>query len=129
MLQPLLMMRTRGLSGVMMAKHAFQKTKLSRSNGAFVSDGIGGLIIWAAIPDTNVSQGLAWTIDLNDHVTGAPVITFAVNTGGPPTGITLNANGTFSGTVTNVSGAGSVTYTATNSAGVAISGTHSWTIP
>ena len=33
---PLLMHRTRGLSGVMMAKHAFQKTGLSKSSGAAI---------------------------------------------------------------------------------------------
>lgn len=123
------MMRTRGISGTLMAKHAFQKTKLSKSNGAYFGEGGGGALVWVAIPDTNVSQGLAWTIDLNDYISGAPVITFTIDTGALPAGITLNSNGTFAGTVTNISGTGSVTYTATSPAGVAVSGTHSWTIP
>ena len=40
MLQPLLMMRTRGLSGAMMAKHALQKSGLSKSTGVAVGLGI-----------------------------------------------------------------------------------------
>ena len=86
-------------------------------------------IIWGTLPNVDVAQGGAWTIDLQDFVLGDPVITFTVNTGGLPAGITLNANGTFSGTVTNLAGAGQVTFIATNSEGSSNSGTLDWTIP
>lgn len=43
-MQPLLMMRTRGLSGVVMARHANQKSTLSKSAGPYIS--IDKEIIW-----------------------------------------------------------------------------------
>lgn len=129
-MQPLLMMRARGFLGPVFGRHAHQKSTLSRSAGQYNGvTGAGAIPAWTAIPDTNVSQGLAWTINLNDYVTSDTPVTFAVTAGGPPTGITLNADGTFSGTVTNISGAGSCEYTATNLAGESVSGTHNWTIP
>lgn len=81
---------------------------------------------WGAIPDSDVPQGEAWTINLNSYVSGSNPKTFAIATGALPAGITLNPNGTFSGTVTNNTGSGSVTYTATNADGAANSGTHNW---
>ncbi len=86
-------------------------------------------IIWGTLPNVDVIQGGAWTIDLQDFVFGDPTITFAIKTGGLPTGITLNANGTFAGTVTNLSGAGQASFTATNTAGSSDSGQLYWTIP
>ncbi len=131
--KPLLMMRTRGVSGPFFNHHHKVGTKsmpLSRSAGyAYGEGGVLEPLVWIAIPDQNVSQGGTWDIDLNDYVNGQNLV-FALNVGAPPTGITLNANGTFSGTVTNIGGAGSVSYTATDGAGqVAISGTQDWTIP
>ena len=81
MLQPLLMMRTRGLSGTVMAKHAFQKTGLSKSAGAAIGIGVAGLGPELVINgdfsngDTgwigmNVVDGVANTID----TTGTQVI-------------------------------------------------------
>lgn len=127
-MKPLLMMRTRGLSGPLFAKHS-NCGCLSKSSGNAVSGAVSvGPPVWSAIPDTNVPQAGTWTVDLNVYTTGTDPMTFALNTGAPPTGITLQSDGTFSGTVTNVSGAGSITYTATNSFGMSISATHNWTI-
>ena len=81
---------------------------------------------WSAIPDSDVPQDEAWTINLNSYVSGSNPKTFTIATGALPAGITLNPNGTFSGTVTNNTGSGSVTYTATNAEGAANSGTHNW---
>ena len=132
--KPLLMMRTRGVSGPFFNHHHKVGTKsmpLSRSVGyAYGEGGVLEPLIWIAIPDQDVSQGGTWDIDLNDYVNGQN-LTFSINTGSLPTGITLNGSlGTFSGTVTNIGGSGSVTFFATDSAGQAVSsGTLSWTIP
>ena len=86
--------------------------------------------VWIALPSQNAAQGAAWTLDLNDYVTGVTISAFAIDTGALPTGITLDvgAAGTFSGTVTDASGSGSVTFDCTDANGTTTSGTLSWII-
>jgi hypothetical protein len=128
-MKPLLMMRTRGLTGPFFGRHYGNRASHPLASSIGNIGIVTTIIRWDALPVVSVSQGGAWTIDLQDYVHGADPITFAINTGGLPTGITLNANGTFSGTVTNIGGAGQVTFIATNATGSSVSGTLAWTIP
>lgn len=126
-MKPLLMMRTKGVSGPQACSHQ-GVPGLSKSIGNAV--GHGGPLsapTWLVMPVQDVSQGGAWSIDLNHFCVAG--VTYAVNSGALPTGITLNAHGTFSGTVTDASGSGSVSFAATNPNGVSISSPLLWTIP
>lgn len=127
MFKPLLMMRTRGITGVLFGRH-FGVPKLSRSAGnAYAAGGALQPPMWDPdLPDVNVGQGLPWTQDLNDYVSGDAPMTFVLEAGNLPTGISLNSDGTFSGTVTNLAGSGTAVYKATNGSGESVSSPQAW---
>ena len=126
-MKPLLMMRTKGITGSFFAKHA-HCMMLSKSSGNAYGLGIKGKIEWQDLPAQSLPFGSDCSINLLDYVTPTTDVTFTLASGTLPTGITLNADGTFSGTATVGLETGSATFTATNADGPVDSGVCSWDV-
>jgi len=126
-MKPLLMMRTRGLSGPFASKH-YGVPRLSKSIGNAAVP-IDPAPTWSALPVVSVAQGGNWDIDLNDYVTGSQPMTFFLDSGSLPANVAVLLNGTLNGTVIIASGSGSAKFSATNTNGTVVSGALDWTVP
>ena len=143
MYKPLMMMRTKGLTGPRFAKHANLQHHIARSAG----NSAGGLILRPTIgwngdvncavacdppfweDETNVLEflpgvytsesavGDPWPNNLQNYGAGTPPLSYRVVGGTIPAGITLNSNGLFSGVMESINSSDTVTYEVSNACG------------